>query len=129
MKLPPASAFLLAAGLLAGTRAGGAEPAPPAAPAAKPADKAAPAKPAPAPDAVQSLEREFGERSNRLIENRKVLIERLRLARTEEEKQRILAELRQQQQERIDQQRELARQIREQMQQRRSEPRAAGPGN
>ncbi|MCX6953470.1 MAG: hypothetical protein NTV51_15075, partial [Verrucomicrobia bacterium] len=91
--------------------------------------KPAPATPpAAAPGSVQGLEREFGERSKDLIEKRKVLLERLRLAKTEDEKQKIIGELRQQQQERVEQQRELARQIREQMQNRRSDARSAGPG-
>lgn len=64
---------------------------------------------------VQRLVREFGEQRNDLLDERNALLERLRLARTEEEKQRILAELRQLQQQRIEQQREKARQIREQM--------------
>jgi hypothetical protein len=95
-----------------------------------PADaKSAPPPPTPAPAAsVQQMTREFGEQSKALVDKRKVLLDRLSQAKTEDEKQRILAELRQQQQQRLDQQREVARQIREQMQNKRGEMSAAGPG-
>jgi hypothetical protein len=72
---------------------------------------------------------DFGKQRDDRLDQRKLLLQRLESAKTEDEKQRILAELRQQQQQRIDQQRELARQIREQMQNKRGETRpAATPG-
>lgn len=154
MKHPLTTALVLTVGLLVGPVASGAESStPPPAPPAKSAERSAPTKkssaapaptpspppasaaqppptpsPATTPTGVQGMEREFGERSKDLIEKRKALLERLRLAPTEEEKQRVIAELRRQQQERVEQQRELARQIREQMQNKRSDVRATGPG-
>lgn len=118
MKRSTVTALALAAALLAGSSVRGAEsPSSPPAPPAKSAEKSAdPTKEKSARDGVQGMEREFGERSKDLIEKRKILLERLRLAKTEEEKQRIISELRQQQQQRLEQQREAARQIREQMQ-------------
>lgn len=68
-----------------------------------------------APSEVDRLVREFGEQRNDLLDQRNALLERMRQAKTDEEKQKIVAELRQLQQQRIDQQREKARQIREQM--------------
>lgn len=129
-----AAALVLVLGSFTGPPASGAEKsAPPDPPPAKkqadaPPSKKAPARPQPAPGSVESLAREFGEGSKDLISRRKALLERLRHAQSEEEKQRIVAELRQQQQQRLEQQREIARQIREQMQNKRSDPRPAGPG-
>lgn len=132
MKRPFAPFVAFAAAHLSAVFTSGAEPsAPPSKKTAAPAPKSAPSAPTPSPTApenVQRMEREFGERSQDLIQKRKLLLERLRLAQTEEEKQRIIAELRRQQQERVDQQRELARQIREQMQNKRGDSRAASPG-
>jgi hypothetical protein len=98
-----------------------AEPARPATPAAKPTHD-------PRPEGVSEMAREFGQQSKDLAERRKALIERLRSAKTEEEKERIIAELRQQQKQRLEQQREVARQIREQMQTTRRETGAAASG-
>lgn len=95
----------------------------------EPASAAPASSPTPVPkdaprsasEGVKGMAREFGEQSKDLLKKRKALLERLRLARTQEEKQRIVAELRQQQKQRLEQQREVARQIREQMQNKRSE--------
>ena len=96
---------ILLATLLAATFAGAAEKSPPA-----PAEK----KPS-APEGVQKMASDFSKQRDARLDNRKALLEKLRTAKTEEEKQRILADLRQQQQQRLDQQREAARQAREQL--------------
>ena len=70
---------------------------------------------------VSQFRKDFQEKSKDLLEQRRIMKERLDKATTEEEKERIRDEMRQQQQQRMDQQRELARQIREQMQQTRED--------
>lgn len=95
--------FLLVT-LLAATFAGAAEKSPPA-----PAEKPSP------PEGVQKMASDFSKQRDARLDDRKVLLEKLRAAKTEEEKQRILADLRQQQQQRLDQQREAARRAREQL--------------
>lgn len=96
-----------------------------AAPATIPSGSASPT----APTTAQKMASDFGKQREDRLDQRKALLQRLETAKSEEERQRILAELRQQQQARIEQQRELARQIREQMQNKRGETRpAAAPG-
>jgi hypothetical protein len=81
---------------------------------------------------VQRMQREFDQQSRSVLEKRKTLMERLRKAGTDDERNKIMTELRaqqqEQQQERMDQQRELARQIREQMQSAREARRTQAPG-
>ncbi len=103
---------LVAAMSAAGPSAVGAERE--TAPAPAPPKKAAPAAPA-GGDGLQRLAREFGEKRADILDGRKALLERLRLAKTDEEKQRIVTEIRQLQQQRLDEQREQARLIREQL--------------
>jgi hypothetical protein len=58
---------------------------------------------------------DFGKQREAQLTDRKVLLDKLRTAKTEEEKQAVLAELRRQQQQRQDEQREAARQRRDQL--------------
>lgn len=76
-----------------------------------PPAKAAP----PAPAGVQKMASDFSRQRDVQLHDRKALLEKLRTAKTDEEKQRLLAELRQQQQQRLDEQREAARQKRDQL--------------
>ena len=100
--------------------AGAKAAAPQAAPPAKETPPPAAAKPA-APTGekpeVQRLVDDFDDKRQNLIEAHKAALERLRSARSEEERRRIVSELRQLQQQRLEQQRENVRQMREQMQQ------------
>ncbi len=84
----------------------------PAAPA--PEKSPPPAKAAPA-SGVQKMAVDFSKQRDAQLTDRKVLLEKLRTAKTEEEKQALLAELRRQQQQRQDEQREAARQRRDQL--------------
>ncbi len=127
--LPTLLSFVAAVFFALPARAAESVPASPpekTAPNPKSAPAANPGAPA---SGAQKMAADFGKQRDDRLDQRKALLERLRTAKTEEEKQRILSELRQQQQQRIDQQRELARQIREQLQNRRHETRpAAAPG-
>lgn len=72
---------------------------------------------------VEQLQREFDTQRKELLEQRKAALERLRQAKTDEERNRIVEEMRRQQQDRLDKQRELMRQIRERLQtERRTRP-------
>ena len=84
-----------------------------AVPAANP--PANPVATTPVAENVEQMVRDFDQQRKDLLTKDKALRERLRLAKTEDEKQRIIAELRQLQQQRVEQQREIARQIREDM--------------
>lgn len=93
-------------------------PAPPAAasPAAEPPPGDPPADPAEKKN-VQILVKEFEDKRQSLLAAHKAALERLRQARTAEERRLIVAEVRQLQQARLEQQRENVRQMREQMRQ------------
>ena len=69
----------------------------------------------PAPAAVQKMARDFSQQREAQLHDRKALLDKLRTAKTEEEKQTLLAELRRQQQQRLEEQREAARQKRDQL--------------
>jgi len=147
--------FLLLAlvgGLLAGAVPGHAQPAastppekssrpasPPPPPAAaksdtksdaapKPADKGTPEKKpdAPAPAASpQQLKEDFDKQSKDVLAKYNALVARLRAAQTTEERNKIIAELREENNNRLAQQRERAREIKEQKLRDRSEVGAA----
>lgn len=95
------------------------------APPAKPPAKTEAAKPSAPPAAastaaagttgVQKMAGDFNQQREARLDDRRALLEKLRLAKSDEEKQRVLTELRQQQQQRLDEQREAARQAREQL--------------
>lgn len=67
------------------------------------------------PAAVQKMASDFNKQREARLDDRRALLEKLRTAKTEEEKERIRTQLREQQQQRLDQQREAARQTREQL--------------
>jgi hypothetical protein len=82
----------------------------------KPAPSPPPAKTAtPAPAAVQKMASDFSQQREAQLHDRKALLEKLRTAKTDDEKQSILSELRRQQQQRLDEQREAARQKRDEL--------------
>jgi len=99
------------------SKAAAKEAAAPAKEAPPPAAEAKPAAPAGEKPEVQRLVDDFDDKRQNLIEAHKAALERLRSARSEEERRRIVSELRQLQQQRLEQQRENVRQMREQMQQ------------
>lgn len=59
---------------------------------------------------------DFGEKSQDLLAKNKALRDRLSAAKTQEERQKIIAELRDQAEKRRERQREIARNIRDQLQ-------------
>jgi len=91
-------------------------------PDSPPAHAAPAAAAEPAPESaekkdVQGLADDFDKKRRNLLEAHKAAVLRLRQARTEEERRRIVEELRQLQQQRLEQQRENIREMREQMRQ------------
>ena len=93
------------------------EPPAPVAPSVPASAPRAESPPADDKKEVQQLVKDFGDKRTNLLEDYKAKLERLKQARTEEERRKILAELRQLQQARLDQQREIIRRMREKMQQ------------
>lgn len=92
-----------------------------AASTSKPAEAAAKNEPAsaaaaPAAEGVKGMARDFGKQSKDLLAKHQELTQRLKTAKTKEEKEQIMAELRQYQRQRLEQQRQLARNLRDQLQ-------------
>jgi Skp family chaperone for outer membrane proteins len=82
------------------------------APPEKPASRAAGKK---APEGVQKMADDFSQQREARLDGGRALLEKLKQAKSDEERERIRAEIREQQQQRTEAQREAARQAREQL--------------